>query len=172
MRVAEADCETLKAVAEQRQVRRGKREGASALSVLGWGFSCWNGPQGDGGKEMTQYLIVFGVHAMDHIPEEDMPAVAKAAHAVCQEAINAGVYVLSGGLEDLPTSIVYTDGTVANGTRPDAIGGITVVDVASREEALKWAAKLAAVCRCAQEVLAIGVDPELDTMLSEAAGRR
>ena len=28
---------------------------------------------------MTQYLIVFGVHAMDHIPEEDMPAVAKAA---------------------------------------------------------------------------------------------
>jgi hypothetical protein len=32
---------------------------------------------------MTQYLILFGAHAMDHIPDEEMPAVAKAAHAVC-----------------------------------------------------------------------------------------
>ncbi len=121
---------------------------------------------------MTQYLIVFGAHAMDHIPEEDMTAVAKAAHAVCQEAINAGVYVLAGGLEDKPASIVATDGTVTDGPHPDAIGGITVVDVTSREEALKWAAKFAAACRCAQEVRAIGFDPELDTMLREAAGRR
>jgi hypothetical protein len=51
---------------------------------------------------------------MDHIPEEEMPAVAKAAHAVCQEAINAGVYVLAGGLEDRPASIVATDGTVTD----------------------------------------------------------
>jgi hypothetical protein len=43
------------------------------------------------GHGMAKYVIVFGAHAMDHIPEEDMPAVAKAAHAVCQEAINAGV---------------------------------------------------------------------------------
>jgi hypothetical protein len=27
---------------------------------------------------------------MDYLPDEDMPAVANAAHAVCQEAINAG----------------------------------------------------------------------------------
>ena len=33
---------------------------------------------------MSQYLISFGAHAMDHIPGEDMPAVAKAAHAVVQ----------------------------------------------------------------------------------------
>ena len=25
---------------------------------------------------MTQYLISFGAHAMDHIPDQDMPAVA------------------------------------------------------------------------------------------------
>ncbi len=30
---------------------------------------------------MTQYLISFGAHAMDHIPDEDAPAVAGAAHA-------------------------------------------------------------------------------------------
>ena len=49
---------------------------------------------------MTRYLISFGAHAMDHIPDEDMTAVAKAAHAAVQEAINAGEYVSAGGLED------------------------------------------------------------------------
>jgi hypothetical protein len=118
---------------------------------------------------MTKYLIAFGVHAMDHIPEEDMPAVAKAAHAVCQEAINAGVYVLAGGLEDQPASVVSTDGTVTDGPNPDAISGITVIDVPTRAEALAWATKVATACRCAQEVRAIGSDSELDAMLSEAA---
>ena len=45
---------------------------------------------------MTQYLISFGAHAMDHVPDEDAPAVARAARAAVQEAINAGVYVSAG----------------------------------------------------------------------------
>ena len=60
-------------------------------------------------------LISFGAHAMDHSPGEDLPAVAKAAHAVVQEAINAGVLVCTGGLEDQRASIVTTDGTVTRG---------------------------------------------------------
>src|SRR5439155_26000765 len=79
---------------------------------------------------------------------------------------------LAGGLEDRPASIVATDGTVTDGPNPDFISGITIVDVPSREEALKWAAKVAAACRCTQEVRAIGFDPELDAMLREAASRR
>jgi hypothetical protein len=114
---------------------------------------------------MTSYLISFGAHAMDHIPGEDMPAVAKAAHAVCQEAINAGVFVCGGGLENQRSSIVATDGTVTDGPYPEAVGGFTIVEVRSREEALAWAAKIAAACRCAQEVWAAGPDPELDAML-------
>ena len=110
---------------------------------------------------MTQYLISFGAHAMDDIPDEDMPAVAKAAHAVVQEVINAGVFVCAGGLEDQPASIVATDGTVTDGPYPEAVGGLTVVDVPSREEALEWAAKIAVACRCAQEVRAIAPDPEV-----------
>jgi len=43
------------------------------------------------------------------------------------------------------------------------------VDVPSREDALKWAAKIAAACRCTQEVRAIGFDPELEAMLGEVA---
>ncbi len=121
---------------------------------------------------MTKYVISFGAHAMDHIPDEDMPAVAKAAHAVVQEALDAGVYVLAGGLEDEKASIVASDGTVTDGPHPDMITGLTVVEVSSREEALEWAARIAVACRCAQEVRAIGHDPELDAMLREAGTRR
>src|SRR5580698_5470824 len=121
---------------------------------------------------MTQYLISFGAHAMDHIPDEDAPAVARAAHAAVQEAISAGVYVSAGGLEDQPASIVAADGTVTDGTHPEAIGGFTLVDVPSREEALRWAGRIAIACRCAQEVREIGADPELDAMLRRAGSRR
>jgi hypothetical protein len=38
---------------------------------------------------MPRYLISFDAHAMDHIPDEDMPAVARAAHEVVSEAMNA-----------------------------------------------------------------------------------
>jgi len=121
---------------------------------------------------MTWYLISFDAHAMDHIPDEDMPAVAKAAHAVVQEAVSAGVFVCAGGLEDRRASIVATDGTVTDGPYPDAIGGLTVVEVPSREEALEWAAKIAVACRCAQEVRDFGQDPELDEMPRQADSRR
>jgi len=117
---------------------------------------------------MTRYLISFGAHAMDHVPDEDGPAVARAAHAVVQEAINAGVYVLAGGLEDQRARIVTADGTVTDGPYLEAVSGVTVVEVPSREEALAWAAKIAAACRCAQEVRAFGADPELDAMLRQA----
>jgi hypothetical protein len=39
------------------------------------------------------------------------------------------------------------------------IGGLTIVDVPSREEAVGWAAKIAAACRCAQELREIMADP-------------
>ena len=65
-----------------------------------------------------------------------------------------------------------TDGAVTDGPYPDAIGGFTLVDVPSREEALEWAAEIAAACRCAQEVREIGADPELDAMLRQSDSRR
>jgi hypothetical protein len=99
-----------------------------------------------------------------------MPAVANAAHAVCQEAINAGVFVRASGLEDQPT-IVATDGTVTDGEYPEAIGGVTVVDVPSREEALEWAAKIAGACRCAVQLWEFAFDPEIDAMLRQAESR-
>ena len=121
---------------------------------------------------MTQHLISFGAHAMDHIPDEDAPAVARATHTAVREAVNAGVSVSAGGLKNQPASIVATDGAVTDGPYPQAIGGFTLIDVPSREEALQWAAKIAVACRCAQEVREIGADPELDAMLRQADSRR
>jgi hypothetical protein len=108
---------------------------------------------------MPRYLISFDAHAMDHIPAEEMPAVAQAAHEFVQEAMNAGVWVFGGGLEDQKAAVVSTDGTVTDGPYPEAIGGLCILDVSSREEALEWAAKTAVACRCAQEVREFMPDP-------------
>jgi hypothetical protein len=111
---------------------------------------------------MTRYLISFGAHAMDHIPDEDMPDVAKASYEVVRQAVNAGVWVFGAGLESERASVVATDGTVTDGPYPETkevIGGFCVVDVGSREEALKWAAKNAVACRCAQAVRELLPDP-------------
>jgi hypothetical protein len=111
---------------------------------------------------MAQYLISFDDGAMT-FPEQELPDVADAAHAVIREAKDAGVYVLSGGLEAPETvSVVATDGTVTDSPESKAyVGGFTVVDVPSRKEALEWAAKIAAACRCAQEVREVMYDPAL-----------
>jgi hypothetical protein len=104
---------------------------------------------------MTQYLISFDRGAMDHIPDEDFDDVAKAAQAVDQEARDAGVYLFTGGLDRQQASIVAVDGTVTDGPFPETkevIGGLMAIEVPTREEALRWAAKIAAACRCAQEV--------------------
>ena len=103
---------------------------------------------------MTRYLISFDDGTMN-IPEEEMPDVAEAAHQVVREAQDAGVWVFGGGLESQRASVVATDGTVTDGPYPETkevLGGFAVVDVPSRDEALEWAAKIAVVCRCAQEV--------------------
>jgi hypothetical protein len=120
---------------------------------------------------MTRYLISFDDGAMNHIPDEEWSDVGKASHAVVQEAVNAGVWVFGAGLQSQRASIVATDGMVTDGLYPETkevIGGFSVVDVASREEALAWAAKIAVACRCAQEVRQLMPDAEQDAMLSQA----
>jgi hypothetical protein len=110
---------------------------------------------------MARYLISFDRGAMDHIPDEEGPAVSEAAHAVVQEAKDKGVFVFAGGvLEEL--CLVAADGTVEDAGNDKAyIGGLTIVDVPSREEALMWASKIAAACRCTQELREIMSDPAM-----------
>src|ERR687896_604742 len=112
---------------------------------------------------MPRYLISFDDGSMDHIPEADLPAVREAAHAVVREAKAAGVLVFGGGVQRQQSSIVSTDGTITGGPVPETkavVGGFSIIEVSSREEALAWAARIAQACRCAQEVREIGFDPE------------
>lgn len=114
---------------------------------------------------MTKYLISFPERAMDHIPEDELPAVAKAANDACEEAAAAGVFVYGDGLLPQRPTIVDADGMVTDGPFPETkefIGGFAIVDVESREEAHKWAGKIAAACRCPQEVREFMEPPEFD----------
>jgi hypothetical protein len=110
---------------------------------------------------MALYLVSFDDGWMD-FPEEDLPSVAEDVLAVAHEAQDAGVWVYGAGLESQRASIVATDGTVTDGPYPETkevIGGFAVIAVASRAEAIEWAAKLAAACRCTQEVREILPEP-------------
>ena len=112
---------------------------------------------------MPRYLISFDDGSMDHIPEEDWPAVGEAAHAVVREAKAAGVWIFGCGVLRQQATIVATDGTVSAGPAPEikaVVGGFSIIEVPSRDEALVWAARIAESCRCAQEVREIMFDPE------------
>lgn len=69
-----------------------------------------------------------------------MSGVGKAAHACCQELINGDGYVVAGGLEDWPATLVATDGTVTRGPRPNpSSADLRSWTCRPSREALKWA---------------------------------
>lgn len=112
---------------------------------------------------MPRYLISFDDGAMDHIPQDELPGVGDAAHAVSREARAAGIWIFGGGVLRQQATVVAVDGTVSAGPVPETkavVGGFCVVEVPSHTEALAWAARFAGACRCAQEVREIAFDPE------------
>ena len=112
---------------------------------------------------MPRYLISFDDGAMDHITADELPAVGEAAHAVVRAAKAAGVWIFGGGLLRQQARIVGTGGTVSLGPLPETkavLGGFSIIEVPALGEALAWAARMAAACRCAQEVRQIMFDPE------------
>lgn len=112
---------------------------------------------------MPRYLISFDDGSMSHIPDEDWPMVGEASHAVVREAKGAGGWIFGCGGQRQQSTIIALDGTVALGPVREtkaAIGGFSIIEVDSRDEALVWAARIADACRCAQEVREIMFDPE------------
>ena len=110
---------------------------------------------------MTKYLISFPSEAMV-VTAEDLPEVAADARAVIEEAKLAGVYVFGGGInEDVEPVRVSADGVVSPEIYPGSYlkGGFTVLEVATREQAVEWARKIAVACRCAQELREFMYDP-------------
>lgn len=112
---------------------------------------------------MPRYLVSFDDGSMDHIRPEDLASVSEASHAVVREAKAAGVWIFGGGILRQQAAIVAEDGSVTAGPVPETkavVGGFSIIEVASREQALAWAARIAASCRCAQEVREIMFNPE------------
>lgn len=112
---------------------------------------------------MPRYLISFDDGSMDHIPEEDWPAVGEASHAVVRDAKATGIWIFGGGVQRQRATVVAANGTIRVGPVLETkavIGGFSIIEVPSREEALAWAARIAEACRCAQEVREIMFDPE------------
>lgn len=112
---------------------------------------------------MAKYLISFPSAAMV-VPDGELEAVGRAAHAVIDEAKAAGVYVFASGIDaSVPPRLVAADGTVTEGGYPWAPpldGGFTVLELPSRAAAVAWAARLAKACRCQQELRVFQFDPQ------------
>lgn len=110
---------------------------------------------------MAAYLISFPSKAMV-VPEDEMEAVGRAAHAVIDEAKAAGVYVFAGGIDQgMPVALVSAKGDVVAGGyswAPTLDGGFTVLELPSHEEAVVWAARIAKACRCEQELRVFASD--------------
>ena len=100
---------------------------------------------------------------MDHL-DGDLEEAGEQAHQVLRDAKAAGVWVTGGGLWSQQANIVDVDGTRRLGDFPETkavLGGFSIVEVDTLDDALMWAGRIAAACRCAQEVRAIMDDPEV-----------
>jgi hypothetical protein len=109
---------------------------------------------------MTQYAIYFMQQWVGDHPEEWYQTRVEPSRAVVADMKAAGVLVFAGGLVedmDLAFSADGTSGTMVVSDGPytevtEYLGGITVIDVPTLEEAREWAARVAEGCGWPQEV--------------------
>jgi hypothetical protein len=108
---------------------------------------------------MPQYLIYFNQQWVGDHTEEWFRSRGPLGMAVVDEIKAAGAYVFAGGLEeDGPVfsadatsgAVVFTDGPYVESK--EFLGGLTIVDVETEEEARVWAGKVAEACGWPQEV--------------------
>ena len=110
---------------------------------------------------MTKYLVSFPSAAMQ-VPEDEMPQVNADAHRVIEEAKAAGVYVFGGGIDESAAPVLVDgNGGISTQIYPGSHldGGFCVLEVATREDAVEWARRLASACRCPQELREFMYDP-------------
>ncbi|HEX4443318.1 MAG TPA: transcription initiation protein [Galbitalea sp.] len=113
---------------------------------------------------MTFYLISFPSATMD-LDESEFAAADRDAHAVIAEMKAANVYRFGGGIdESVPSVQVAADGTVTQASFPQSRelnGGMTIIDVDTREEALEWARRVTVGCHTVQELRQFMNDPAI-----------
>ena len=105
---------------------------------------------------MPQYIIYFNQQWVGDHSDEWFAGRGPLARQVVAEMKSAGVLVFAGGLEE---EIESAAGISENGEigRPitagsDFLGGLTIIDVPSDDEAAQWGAKVGIACGWPQEV--------------------
>ena len=108
---------------------------------------------------MAEYLIAFNDEWVPEHTLEEIQAKSRATRPLIAEMRTAGVLIFTGGLDDeTPVfSVDASSGTPAFTDGPyvetkEHLGGFTVVDVETEEEARAWAARIAVACGWPQEV--------------------
>jgi hypothetical protein len=114
--------------------------------------------------DVTFYLISFPSAAMD-LDESEFAAADRDSHAVIAEMKVAGVYRFGGGIDEEVAAVqVAADGTVTQQTYPQSRelnGGMAIIDVETREEALEWARRTTVGCHTVQELRQFMDDPTI-----------
>lgn len=112
---------------------------------------------------MPQYLIA-GYLPTNFDPSMMTDAMIEGIHSLNREMIAAGVRRFAGGLGPAQTlrpqkngEVLITDGPYLEAK--ELVGGITIVEVANAEEALKWARKGAKVGHNPVEIREIFFQP-------------
>ena len=105
---------------------------------------------------MPKYIIYFNQQWVGDHPAEWYESRGPLARAVVEEMKAVGVLVFAGGLVE---EIELAFGALVTGeiTEPitkkgEFVGGLTIVDVASEEDAKKWGSKIAVACGWPQEI--------------------
>ncbi|GGF18920.1 YciI family protein [Subtercola lobariae] len=113
---------------------------------------------------MSFYLISFPSSAMT-VDESELAEASRDSHAVIAEMKAAGVYRFGGGIDESVAAVhVAADGTLSEQTYPQSRelnGGMTIIEVATREEALDWTRRMTVGCHTVQELREFMYDPEI-----------
>lgn len=116
---------------------------------------------------MPHYLI-SGYLPDDFDPSRQDESMVEDIHALNREMIAAGVRRFAGGLGAAHTLRAQSNGDVLVTDGPyletkELVGGITIVETATLDEALAWARKGAKACRMPTEVREIFFVPAPET---------
>jgi len=105
---------------------------------------------------MPKYIIYFNQQWVGDHSSEWFQSRGPLARAVVSEMEDAGVVVFAGGLEEEIELAIGADETgkiTGPVTRTgEFVGGLTIIDVETEEEAKIWGAKIAQACGWPQEI--------------------
>lgn len=105
---------------------------------------------------MAKYIIYFNQQWVGNHTPEWFKSRGPLARQVVSELKENGVLIFAGGVEEEIDKAIGVDQTGALigpiSTTNEYIGGLTIIDVGSDEEANYWGSKIAQACGWPQEI--------------------